>query len=43
MDHAGCQLIVVESVPELPQWAAIQDRLMRAATSFEPADEATGT
>lgn len=43
MDDAGCQLIVVESVPELPQWAAIQDRIMRAATSFEPADAATGT
>ena len=43
MDDAGCKLIVVESVPELPQWAAVQDRLMRAAGGFEPGDAATGT
>jgi len=43
MDDAGCKLIVVESVPELPQWVAIQDRLMRAAGGIEPADAATGT
>jgi len=44
MDDAGCQLIVAESVPELPQWAAIQDRLTRAsAAGFEVANAATGT
>ncbi len=44
MDDAGCQLIVVESVPEMPEWAAIGDRLMRAAANgFDLANEATGT
>jgi len=44
MDDAGCRLIVVESVPELPEWTAIRDRLMRAAAAaVEVADVATGT
>jgi len=32
MDNAGCALILVESVPPLPEWVAIRDRLTRAAT-----------
>jgi L-threonylcarbamoyladenylate synthase len=32
LDVSGCRLIVVEEVPELPEWAAIRDRLGRAAT-----------
>ena len=36
LDAAGCQLIVVEALPQLPEWAAVRDRLDRAATP-EPA------
>lgn len=32
LDVSGCRLIVVEALPALPEWAAIQDRLGRAAT-----------
>ena len=31
-DASGCRLIVVEALPALPEWAAIRDRLGRAAT-----------
>jgi L-threonylcarbamoyladenylate synthase len=31
MDHAGVDLIVVENIPEGPAWAAVGDRLRRAA------------
>ncbi|WP_306606468.1 L-threonylcarbamoyladenylate synthase [Azonexus sp.] len=31
MDHAGVDLIVVESLPESAEWAAVADRLRRAA------------
>ncbi len=31
MDSAGCALLVVESPPDLPEWAAVHDRLSRAA------------
>jgi len=31
MDDAGCDLILVEEVPEAPEWAGIHDRLRRAA------------
>jgi L-threonylcarbamoyladenylate synthase len=30
MDHAGVDLIVVEALPEGPEWAAVADRLRRA-------------
>lgn len=30
MDHAGVDLIVVETLPEGPEWAAVADRLRRA-------------
>ena len=32
LDDAGCRLIVVEALPQLPEWAAVRDRLDRAAT-----------
>lgn len=32
MDDAGCALILVERVPPSPDWAAVSDRLERAAT-----------
>jgi len=32
LDVSGCRLIVVEALPELPEWTAIRDRLARAAT-----------
>lgn len=31
MDHAGVDLIAVEALPESPLWAAVSDRLRRAA------------
>ena len=30
LDHAGTELIVVESIPGSPDWAAVADRLRRA-------------
>jgi len=32
MDHAGVALIVVEALPETPEWVAVTDRLRRAVT-----------
>jgi len=40
LDAAGCSLIVVEALPQLPEWAAVRDRLERAATP-DPAVQAT--
>lgn len=31
LDDAGCRLIVAEALPDAPGWAALQDRLRRAA------------
>ena len=31
LDQAGLDLILVESPPETPEWAAVRDRLTRAA------------
>ena len=31
MDHAGVDLIVVEALPQGAEWAAVADRLRRAA------------
>lgn len=39
LDACGADLIVVESVPESPQWQAIRDRLDRAATGSGVEDE----
>jgi L-threonylcarbamoyladenylate synthase len=36
LDTAGCQWIIAELPPDLPEWTAIRDRLTRAATP-EPA------
>jgi L-threonylcarbamoyladenylate synthase len=32
LDVSGCRMIVVEALPGLPEWVAIQDRVGRAAT-----------
>jgi L-threonylcarbamoyladenylate synthase len=32
LDASGCRMIVVEALPELPEWAAVRDRVRRAAT-----------
>jgi L-threonylcarbamoyladenylate synthase len=31
LDEAGCDALLVEALPALPEWAAVQDRLNRAA------------
>ena len=33
MDAEGCQAIWIERVPDTPEWAAVRDRLRRAATA----------
>jgi L-threonylcarbamoyladenylate synthase len=40
LDEAGCGLIVIEALPQLPEWTAVRDRLDRAATP-EPAAQST--
>ena len=40
LDAAGCRLIVVEALPQLPEWTAVRDRLDRAATP-EPVAQPT--
>jgi L-threonylcarbamoyladenylate synthase len=35
LDAAGCDTILVEEPPQTPDWAAIKDRLMRAAAGVE--------
>ena len=37
LDAAGCAVILVEQPPLLPAWAAVNDRLMRAAAGARPA------
>lgn len=39
LDSAGCDLIVIEKVPETPAWAAINDRLRRAVCGAGKADD----
>jgi len=36
LDAAGCAVILVEQPPLLPAWAAVNDRLMRAAAGARP-------
>ena len=44
IDSAGCELIVVEALPEQPEWTAVRDRLVRAsAQDTEAAIVANGT
>jgi L-threonylcarbamoyladenylate synthase len=38
LDDAGCSAMLVEQLPLDSAWAAIQDRLMRAAAGSEPTD-----
>jgi L-threonylcarbamoyladenylate synthase len=33
IDESGCRMIVVEALPETPEWLAVRDRLQRAASS----------
>jgi L-threonylcarbamoyladenylate synthase len=40
LDDARCHLIVVEALPQLPEWTAVRDRLDRATTP-EPAAQPT--
>jgi L-threonylcarbamoyladenylate synthase len=42
LDVSGCRMIVVEALPELPDWAAVRDRVGRAATP-EPIAPTTTT
>jgi L-threonylcarbamoyladenylate synthase len=37
LDALGCSRILIEVVPETPVWAAVRDRLGRAATPVDPA------
>ena len=39
LDEAGCDAIIVERPPQTPEWAAINDRLARAAAGTLPPDE----
>jgi L-threonylcarbamoyladenylate synthase len=39
LDKAGCQRILVQSVPDDAAWDAIRDRLLRAATSVAESDD----
>jgi L-threonylcarbamoyladenylate synthase len=38
LDQAGCSAILVEQPPRETGWAAVEDRLMRAAAGSEPTD-----
>ena len=38
LDEAACDEIVVEAVPDIPEWLAVRDRLRRAATRVVPND-----
>jgi L-threonylcarbamoyladenylate synthase len=35
LDEAGCNALLVEALPALPEWAAVQDRLNRAAAGAD--------
>ena len=43
LDKAGCQRILVQSVPDGERWEAVRDRLVRAATNIAESDDGTGT
>jgi len=40
LDEAGCDAIIVERPPQSPEWAAIHDRLTRAAAGTPAPDDA---
>ena len=39
LDRAGCQRILVQGVPDGEAWAAVRDRLLRAASSIAESDD----
>ena len=39
LDDAGCDMIIVEQPPQAPEWAAINDRLARAAAGTSVPDD----
>lgn len=39
LDEAGCDSILVEQPPQAPEWAAVNDRLVRAAAGSSAPDE----
>jgi L-threonylcarbamoyladenylate synthase len=41
LDKAGCQRILVQDVPDAEGWAAVRDRLLRAATHIAESDDGT--
>lgn len=36
LDDSGCEAILIESVPDTPEWLGVRDRVTRAATPREP-------
>jgi L-threonylcarbamoyladenylate synthase len=36
LDTAGCDVLLVEQLPQSPEWAAVNDRLGRAAAGSRP-------
>ncbi|HWP89357.1 MAG TPA: Sua5 family C-terminal domain-containing protein, partial [Burkholderiales bacterium] len=36
LDAAGCDALLVEQLPQGPEWAAVNDRLLRAAAGARP-------
>ena len=36
LDAAGCDALLVEELPQRPEWAAVNDRLLRAAVEARP-------
>jgi L-threonylcarbamoyladenylate synthase len=36
LDAAGCDALLVEQLPQGPEWAAVNDRLLRAAAGSRP-------
>jgi L-threonylcarbamoyladenylate synthase len=43
LDRAGCQRILVQSVPDGEEWVAVRDRLLRGATNIAESDDGSGT
>jgi L-threonylcarbamoyladenylate synthase len=41
LDKAACQRILVQDVPDAEGWAAVRDRLLRAATNIAESDDGT--
>jgi len=39
LDEAGCDTIIVEKPPQAPEWAAVNDRLARAAAGSSAQDD----